>query len=468
MKNLCDIVFPLKAMRGKEKEQLNTPSSLTLVKKTLAVAWPSVVEQFLVSLVGFVDSAMVSGLGAYAIAAVGISNQPKFITLVPIFSLNVALSSIVARRFGQKNKADANAVLRFCLLIAIILTTLISFFAVFFADEILHFAGSQVDTHASAVSYFRIIVGFMIFNTLTLVINAAQRGAGNTKIAMRTNLTSNIINLVLNFLLIEGRFGFPRLEIKGAAIATVIGSLVACLMSFASILKKDRKLYLFFNFKQKVDSFSLNSIWNVGSASLVEQLFIRIGFMTYAMIVASLGTLAFAAHQIGLNVLSLSFALGNGLSIAAVSLVGNALGEERKDLAKIYGSICQRMGLIASLTLSAFYFLVGEKIFMIFSKDPVIIAYADKIMSLIVFIVILQISQVIFSGCLRGAGDTKIIALISLVSVTIIRPLSGYIFVHPLHMGLVGAWLGLAVDQGMRFTLTFLRFRSNKWLNMKV
>jgi len=111
---------------------------------------------------------------------------------------------------------------------------------------------------------------------------------------------------------------------------------------------------------------------------------------------------------------------------------------------------------------------VGEKIFMIFSKDPVIIAYADNIMSLIVFIVILQISQVIFSGCLRGAGDTKIIALISLVSVTIIRPLSGYIFVHPLHMGLVGAWLGLAVDQGMRFTLTFLRFRSNKWLNMKV
>ena len=121
MKNLCDIVFPLKAMRGKEKEQLNTPSSLTLVRKTLAVAWPSVVEQFLVSLVGFVDSAMVSGLGAYAIAAVGISNQPKFITLVPIFSLNVALSSIVARRFGQKNKEDANAVLRFCLLIAIIL-----------------------------------------------------------------------------------------------------------------------------------------------------------------------------------------------------------------------------------------------------------------------------------------------------------------------------------------------------------
>lgn len=452
--------------KGRDKDF--GPSLKQMVLTTLAVAWPSVVEQFLVSLVGFIDSFMVSGLGPYAIAAVGLSNQPKFITLVPFFSLNVALSSIVARRFGQKRKDDANAVLRFCLVIALILVVIITFLAVFFSDAIIRFAGSQEDTHLAAVTYFKIITLYMVFNVFTLVINAAQRGAGNTRIAMRTNLISNVINLILNYLLIEGHFGFPRLELRGAAIATVIGTVVAFFMSFSSILKKDGLLYLFYKRENKIDKLSIKSIWNVGASSLVEQFFFRFGFLTYAIVVASLGTLAFATHQIGMNIISLSFSLGNGLSIAAVTLVGYSLGEKKEDLAKLYGMICQRLGLISSLTLSLIFFILGEWIFALFSDNPVIINYGKSIMSLIVVIVVVQISQVIFSGCLRGAGDTKYVAFISLISVAIIRPLSGYIFVYPLNMGLIGAWMGLAFDQCMRFLLSFLRFKSGKWVKIKI
>ena len=466
--DIINILFPISFMRGKEKERGETPCTKELVKTTLKVAWPSIVEQFLVSLVGFIDTAMVSGLGAYAIAAVGLCNQPKFITLVPILSLNVALSSIVARRFGQKKRDDANAVLRFALLFAFIVSTLVVGFSMIFREQILRLAGTQSDTHGPAVEYFSIVVGLSIFNVLSLVINAAQRGVGNTKIAMRTNLTSNAVNVVLNYLLIEGHFGFPRLGLKGAAIATVIGSVVACAMSFSTILRKDGYLYLFHCKEKKIDGFSLRSMWSVGSSSLLEQLFLRIGFMTYAIIVAGLGTVAFAAHQMGLNIITLSFSLGNGLSIAAVALVGKTLGEERPDLAKIYASICQRIGLMFSITLSLFYYIIGERLFMVFTKDPKIIAYAEQLMSLIVFLVIVQISMVIFSGCLRGAGDTKVVALISLISVTFIRPISGYIFVKILNWGLIGAWLGLAFDQAVRFTLNFLRFKSNKWLTMKV
>ncbi len=466
--DILDLLFPIARMRGKEKARGETPCTKALVKKTMKVAWPSIVEQFLVSLVGFIDTAMVSGLGPYAIAAVGLCNQPKFITLIPIMSLNVALSSIVARRFGQKKREDANAVLRFALVFAFVVSTSIVALSMAFKEPILHLAGSQSDTHDAAVEYFSIVVGLSIFNVMSLVINAAQRGVGNTKIAMRTNLTSNALNMVLNYLLIEGRFGFPRLELKGAAIATVLGSVVACAMSFSTILHKDGYLNLSYCKEKKIDRFSLKSMWSVGSSSLLEQLFLRIGFMTYAIIVASLGTVAFATHQLGLNITTLSFSVGNGLSIAAVALVGKSLGEERPDLAKIYASICQRIGLMISVSLSIFYFLIGGRLFMVFTKDPEIIAYGEKIMSLIVFLVIVQISMVIFSGCLRGAGDTKVVALISLVSVTFIRPISGYVFVKVLNWGLIGAWLGLAFDQAVRFTLNFLRFKSNKWLKMKV
>ena len=127
---------------------------------------------------------MVSGLGAYAIAAVGLCGQPKFVTLVPFFALNVALSALVARRKGQGNRDSANKILQFSLVFAACLVIVISTLGVKFADQFLRFAGSQPDTHPYAVEYFRIVVGGMAFNVFSLVINAAQRGAGNTMIAM--------------------------------------------------------------------------------------------------------------------------------------------------------------------------------------------------------------------------------------------------------------------------------------------
>ncbi|MFA7167514.1 MAG: MATE family efflux transporter [Sphaerochaetaceae bacterium] len=463
-----DVFFSKKSMLGSIPERGPIPPVGDLVRRTMKMAWPAIIEQFLVSLVSFIDTVMVSVLGSYAIAAVGLCGQPRFITLIPFFGLNVAVSALVARRKGQGDRDSANRILLFSLKLAVLLTVIISVAGVAFADDMIRFAGSQPDTHPYAVAYFRIVVGGMAFNVFSLVINAAQRGAGNTMIAMKTNLTSNLINLVLNYCLIGGHFGFPALGVRGDAIATVSGSVVAMVMSFASIFRKDGFLYLFYGEKgkRKIDRFSLQSMWKVGSASLLEQMFLRIGFMTYAIIVAHLGTVAFAAHQIGMNIISLSFSLGNGLSIAAVALVGESLGKKRPDLARMYGRICQRFGLIFSLTIAACFLVAARDIFRLFSDEQVILDYGSSIMPIIAVIVILQIAQVIFSGCLRGAGDTKAVALISLISVTFIRPFSGWLFVYPLQAGLVGAWFGILVDQFMRFILTFTRYRSGKWLDI--
>lgn len=469
---VLDLLFSQKAMLGNIPVQGEIPPMKRMLSHTFEIAWPAIVEQFLVSLVSFIDTIMVSGLGAYAIAAIGLCGQPKFIMLVPFFSLNVALSAVVARRIGQQDRDGANRTLQFALKFAVVAVAIITFLGIFFADPLLHLAGSQSDTHDYAVAYYKIIIGGMAFNVFSLVINAAQRGAGNTKIAMRTNLTSNAVNLVLNYLLIEGHFGFPALGVRGDAIATVLGTVVAFFMSLASILKPEGLLYLFYHKEgkkvEKIDKFTLQSMWKVGSASLVEQACLRVGFMVYAIIVAKLGTVAFAAHQIGMNVISLSFSLGNGLSIAAVALVGHSLGESRPDLARMYGRICQRFGLICSITLALFFTTLGRDIYKCFSSDETILNYGTTIMRIIAVIVILQIAQVIFSGCLRGAGDTRAVAVVSFISVTVIRPLSGWLFVYPLGLGLTGAWLGLLLDQSMRFLLTLLRFKSGKWLSIKL
>lgn len=171
------------------------------------MAWPAVLESFFVAFAGMVDSLMVSSIGAYAVAAVGLTTQPKFIALAMFIAMNVSVSAIVARRKGQQDRYGANQTLLLALLFVLAAGVVVSVVVVYFADPIIRLCGSGEDTHEGAVLYFRIIVGGMMFNIISLAINAAQRGVGRTKIAMKTNVTANVINMIGNYLLIGGKSG---------------------------------------------------------------------------------------------------------------------------------------------------------------------------------------------------------------------------------------------------------------------
>ncbi len=454
-------------LRGQEPTG-EIPDNRSLLRQTLAIAWPSTLESFLIALVGMVDTIMVGGLGAYAISAVGLTNQPKLLGMCVFISLNVAVSALVARRKGEDDRVAANRVMKQALVITLVLAVVVSAVFVIFADPILDLAGTNEDTHASSVAYMRIIMGGLVFNVVSMVINAAQRGVGNTKIAMRTNIVSNLVNIFFNYLFIGGKLGFPRLEVAGAAIATVIGTVFACGMSLYSVSRPESYLYLGFSKGFHMEKSIMKSIGSLGSSTLVEQIFLRVGFMVSAIIVARLGTTPFAAHQIGMNLTSLAFALGDGLSVAAVALVGQSLGAGRKDLARIYGNLCQRVGLLFAAMLSVLFALFGRELFSLFTNETIILDYGEKITSIAAFTVFLQISNVIFSGCLRGAGDVKYVAMVSLFSVALIRPISSYLFCYPLGLGLVGAWVSLALDLSVRVVLVFTRFAKGKWVDIKI
>ncbi len=441
------------------------------IKTTLNVAWPAVMESFFVALVGIVDSFMVSRLGTYAVAAVGLTTQPKFLGLALFTAVNVALSSITARRKGQNDRDGANRTLLFVLWYVLLLGVIVSVICVTFADTFIRLAGSQEDTHDAAVAYFRIIMGGMMFTIISLAINAAQRGSGNTKIALRTNLTSNLVNVVFNFLLIEGRFGFPALGIEGAAIATVIGTAVSCGMSIASVFRKDSFVnitYMIAN-KLKATMADVKVLIKLASSVFAEHILLRIGFMSVAVMAANLGTQEYAAHQIGMNVMSLSFSFGDGMQVAAVTLIGQCLGRKEPEMAKKYGTICQRIGNVISIVLSILYLVGGETFFRLyFPQDEYAVSIGLQIMKVMVIIVLMQVAQVIYMGCLRGAGDVKFTMIASTISVTLIRPTVSYLCAYVLQMGVIGIWLGIVGDQVVRLILTNRRFRSGKWTKIEV
>lgn len=452
--------------RGMEMGEV--PPEKTIIRDVLHVAWPSVLESFFVGLAGMVDTIMVGALGSYAIAAVGLTTQPKFLGLALFLSMNVAVSAIVARRKGENDRESANRVVRMVLLITVLLTAVISAAFVAFASPIVAMVGSQPDTHEYAVDYLRIIMGGQIFSTVSLVLNAAQRGAGNTRIAMITNLISNIVNVLFNYLLIGGNFGFPALGVRGAALATVIGTICACVLSICSVLHRNGFVYLGAVKGWLADKLSVRSLLSVGSSAFVEQVCLRIGFLLFSMTVAHLGTTELAAHQIGMNMVHMSFTFGDGLSVASVTLIGQSLGRKRPDMAKIYGSVAQKIGLICAFVVAVFYFFFGKSLFLLFSNEQVILDYGATIMRVLSVMLFFQILQVVQFGCLRGAGDTRFTAMVSLISVTCIRPGISWLLCYPLGLGLVGAWLGTFCDQCVRFLMSFVRFRKGQWTKLKL
>lgn len=445
-----------------------TPPERQIVREALHVAWPSVLESFFVNLAGVVDTIMVGTLGSYAIAAVGLTIQPKFLGMALFLSLNVAVSAIVARRKGEENRESANRVVRMLLLFTVLATLAISAVFILFADPIIRLVGSQPDTHEYAVEYLRIIMGGLVFTTVSLVLNAAQRGAGNTRIAMTTNLISNGVNVVFNYLLIGGKLGFPALGIRGAAIATVLGTVCACALSIRSVCHKDGFIYLRSVKSWVADRMSVKSLLNVGSSAFVEQICLRIGFLLFSMTVAHLGTTELAAHQIGGNMMSMSFSIGDGFSIASVTLIGQSLGRKRPDMAKIYGNVCQKCGLLCACVISTVYFFFGRDIFRLYTSEQVILDYGAMIMRILSIMLFFQIEQVVQFGCLRGAGDTRFTALVSLISVTCIRPGLSWVLCYPIGLGLMGAWLGTFGDQLVRFFMSFYRFRKGSWTKLKL
>lgn len=441
-----------------------------LFKETIRIAWPAVLESFFVALAGMIDTLMVASVGSYAVAAVGLTNQPKFLVLAFFFSANVAVSALVARRRGEERRDNANEILCSAFCYTIIACVIFTIFCLIIAAPLMRLCGSNADTHESATLYYRIIMGGMFFNVVSLVINAAQRGSGNTRIAMTTNVTSSVVNVCFNYLLIGGHLGFPKLGIAGAAIATVLGTVVACVMSISSLFRKDSYVHIGYIIENHIKPTfnTLKNIIRLGVGFLIENFAMRVGFMATALMAAGLGTDAFAAHQVGMNLLSLGFAFGDGMQVAAVALIGRSLGEKKTEKAKEYGNICQHVGLIISLCITATLFFFGRQLMRLYFSEEHIIEMGVLITRFIMLIVLAQISQIIYAGCLRGAGDVRFCLLTSLISVTLIRTCVTYVLVSIFHLGLVGIWCGVLADQVSRIVLLSVRFYQGKWVHVKI
>ncbi|WP_242622758.1 MATE family efflux transporter [Lachnoclostridium sp. Marseille-P6806] len=457
----------MQSVRAGETESEESRARLATV---FQIAWPAVLESFFLSLAGMIDTLMVSSIGSDAVAAVGLTTQPKFLGLACFFAMNTAVAALVAHRRGEGNRQGANETLAAAMLLTAALAALITILFVSGASAIMRFCGSNADTHDGAVTYFRIIMGGTVLNVFGMVINAAQRGSGNTRVAMVSNVVSSLANIFGNWVLIGGHLGFPALGITGAALATVGGTVFSLMISVHSLFRKDSFLsFPFILANQCWRRFSvIRSILHLSVSTFAEQVLMRIGFMSTAIMAADMGTEALAAHQVGMNCLGLSFSFGDGLQQAAVSLIGQSLGEGSRTKAKRYGWLCEGIALCLAAMMFLVYGFGGRSIFGLFFEEASIVEMGVGISRIIMVTVLFQICQVVFTGCLRGAGDVVYTMLTSMISVTFIRTLVSYVCCYILGWGIYGIWIGILADQFCRLNMSGWHFKRGKWMEIRI
>ena len=456
----------------KEKKTKTLPEGITsrmLYRDIARIAWPSFVELTLTQLASMVDMMMVGQLGAYAIAGVGLTNQPKFLLMTMFMAMNVGTTALVARYRGAGEDEKGNNILRQSLLLTFVFSAIASIIGYIYSESLVKFMGAaDAETLAAGTVYLKIqMVGFVSM-ALTSTITAALRGIGDSRTAMIYNLTANAVNVVFNYLLINGHFGFPRLEVAGASLATILGQFVAFGMALRAIMRKDQSLHLDIREGFRPDWQAMKSIFNIGIPAMLEQLVMRTGMIIYNKTVASLGTVAFATHNVSMNIQAMSFMNGQAFSVSATSLVGQSLGKKRADMANAYASRTRRVAMTVSLFLGLIFFFFGRNIVGLYTSDAEVIAQGGQILMLVALIQPFQSSQFILTGVLRGAGDTKATAVIIFLTVLLVRPGLAIFNINVLGLGLIGAWIALALDQMLRSFLVLIRYNSGKWKGIRV
>ncbi|NLP45709.1 MAG: MATE family efflux transporter [Epulopiscium sp.] len=443
-------------------------------KDVLKIAWPVLLELLLSSLFGMIDMMMLGRIkdpmeAAASVAAIGLTNQPLFIGLSLVQALNIGATAMVGRYLGTHEYEKMETTVKHVLLLNVLFVGIPwSIITIRFAKSIMIFMGAEWDALQYGLPYFKIIMVGFIFQSISFALSAALRGVGETKAPMKVNITVNLFNVIGNAILIYGLFGLPALGVKGAALSTA-GSHVLSAFALVFYVMKGKSV-IPFHFKKpfRFDRNILLNFIKIGVPASLEQLVLRVGLIIFAKIVASLGTVIFAAHQIGLNILGLSFQPGSAFGISASALLSRSLGEEEPEKAEAYAKETRRIGSLISTIMAIVFFLFSKQLVGLYTNDPEIIKNASTVLKIIAFVQPFQSSQLILAGGLRGAGDTVWPLVATLLSLLCIRTSLAYLFVKVLHYGLLGAWIAIFVDQFVRWIIIYLRFLSGKWKDIKI
>lgn len=442
-----------------ESTEITHPETLSV----WGLAWPPIVGNLLFASVGVISIKAVGTLGAEAVAAVGTGQRMVWVFQALLMAVMTGTTALVARAVGSKNMIEAAHVTRLAIGVSISLSLITTLVIVLFAEKFIGIFGLDPVAQELAVTYLTISILFIPFMAIGMVIGAALRAAGDVKTPMYIGIFTNIIAIYLLLGLVNGQYGMPKLGILGAALAMGISFTIGAAI----------QLYLWLANKLvvplgKAGAFTkerLRQLITISYPAGIESFVFQFGMLSFFWIVAMYGTEEVAAYNIGVNILMLSFILGNGFSVAAATLSGQFLGAS--DPVAAYKSGYQAAGMtMLAMSLSGLLLaFFAEPIAWFFIQDEEVVKFA------VIFVWIFAMAQPFMAlefslgSTLRGAGDTRSPLVITIIGLLVIRVPIAFLLYY-LEMPVQWIFATLIIDYFVKGILLITRYRSKRWMKV--
>jgi len=426
------------------------------------IAWPVILAQALASIVSLIDIGMVGRLGRESVAAVGYTTQFLNLAQSVMFAVGAACVALMARAIGAQERDRARTALAASLLISGALAAVFTAVVLAFTYQLLDLLGAEPTVRDTAVPYFRLSLGSTLLLAVSIILESAFRSVRDTRTPMLIAGLVTVAKTGLNYLLIFGNLGFPRLELVGAGLATLLAQGVAIIGFVVAASRGDPVMRVRLRDLRAAIPL-LPGVTRIALPAVGERVVLNVAIMTYFAVLGHFGSVAIAAYTIGTRLLSFSWIPGTGFSVAAATLVGQALGAGDAKGAEHSGWRAARLALGVSIVLGLGCALLRGPIARVFTNDQGVVEALGPFMLMLALAQPPMGVHFTLGGALRGAGDTWTPLVAAFLGNWAFRVPLSYVFAQGFDLSVSWVWAALIADHFVRAVWLTWSFRRGSW-----
>ena len=438
------------------------------VRTVIRLAYPVALGMISITLLNVVDTAMLGRLGSIPLAAAGISGVAYFAIVFSLAGIGIGVQTLTARRYGEGEVLQCGQVLNAGLILAIIAGIPLVLASGAIASLLSPLLSQQSEVARLGAIYLRYRFLGAVFLLLNMVYRGFYNGVGDTRQLLVSAVFVTVSNILLDYALIFGNLGSPKMGIAGAAIAsslaTALGSAYFIGISLAKRYRVSYRLYR--HFLHAVSRIS--PIIRLSLPVMGQRLMSNGSFFVFFSIVARIGTLELAASNVIRSVIGLSIMPAIGIGVAAMTLVGQNLGAKKPDEAEVFAWDAAKLAAYLMAGVGLLFVVFPRFIFMIYTSDPAVIALGR---TPLIFLGLTQAFggiSLVLEQSLQGAGNTRYVMLAEVIVCSLFYLPVAYLLGIRAHFGITGAWLGELVYWMTMSSLMAAKFRTGTWKAIRV
>lgn len=430
------------------------------------LALPIMLQNLLASSVSFIDTIMIGMVGETALAAVGLANQMFFLITLFFFGVSSGAAIFVAQYWGAQDTKSMHRVMGIALVISLIGAAISSVISLAFPHVIMSIFTDDPMVIARGTEYLVVVGVSYMFTAVVMIYSTSLRSTGDARTPLYISLFSMSLNVVLNYMLILGKFGLPRLEVRGAALATVIARGVELILLLTIIHVRKSPVAASLGNMLSFDRRLVKRYLATCTPVILNEMFWSLGMTAYKIAYSRMGIEVIASVNVSEAIQNLFFVALMGISNASAIMIGNRIGENRLAIANLYAKRLLSIGFFAGAVLGLSLALFAPWLPRPFNLSvPVARMTTLSLITLGSLVPIKAFNMVLVVGVLRSGGDTRFSMFAELSGVWLIGVPCAFIGALVIGMPIHLLYLFVGLEEAFKFIVGMLRIRSGKWMN---